>query len=199
MTVALHNVLPPKTANVIALGALAYGIARTFQYILGSGSRPGITESPLKTLLPILPELERAQLPCPTDALSEARDVPSPYGSVRVYEWGPESGRKVLLVHGISTPSIALGAVAHGLAGKGCRVMLFDLYGAPLQSFDNAQHQGCLNTQLKLLTFVVGLAEDFLTTRTTYPKTLVSFVPRSLSAWHHHLFRGQGVPLEDLH
>jgi alpha-beta hydrolase superfamily lysophospholipase len=46
------------------------------------------------------------------------------YGSIRVYEWGPEEGRRVLLVHGITTPCITLGAVAHGLAGRGCRVML---------------------------------------------------------------------------
>jgi hypothetical protein len=31
----------------------------------------------------------------------------------------------VLLVHGITTPCIALGAVARRLVEKGCRVMLF--------------------------------------------------------------------------
>ena len=31
----------------------------------------------------------------------------------------------MLLVHGITTPCIALGAVARGLVEKGCRVMLF--------------------------------------------------------------------------
>jgi pimeloyl-ACP methyl ester carboxylesterase len=55
--------------------------------------------------------------------------VPTPYGSIRVYEWGPEDGQKVLLIHGVSTPSVALGGVANGLAEKGCRVMLFDLFG----------------------------------------------------------------------
>ncbi|KAI9795450.1 MAG: hypothetical protein M1835_005784 [Candelina submexicana] len=48
---------------------------------------------------------------------------------MRVYEWGPEDGRKVLLIHGISTPCLALGGVAHGLAERRCRVMLFDLWG----------------------------------------------------------------------
>jgi pimeloyl-ACP methyl ester carboxylesterase len=61
--------------------------------------------------------------------LPGARDVDTPYGSIRVYEYGPEDGRKVLLVHGISTPAIALGSVANNLAEKGCRVMLFDLFG----------------------------------------------------------------------
>ena len=64
-------------------------------------------------------------LPYPPDVLPGARDVNSPYGSLRVYEWGPEEGQKVLFVHGISTPCIALGALAHGLVERGCRVMLF--------------------------------------------------------------------------
>jgi hypothetical protein len=72
---------------------------------------------------------ELARLPYPLDSLPGARDVPSPAGNIRVYEFGPEDGRKVLLIHGISTPCLALGGVAHGLEEKGCRVMMFDLYG----------------------------------------------------------------------
>ncbi|MCJ1473711.1 hypothetical protein MMC13_002362 [Lambiella insularis] len=65
-------------------------------------------------------------LPYPPDALPGGRDVDSPYGWMRVYEWGPESGRKVLLVHGISTPCVALRDVARGLVARGCRVCLFE-------------------------------------------------------------------------
>ncbi|KAI0482662.1 alpha/beta-hydrolase [Xylariaceae sp. FL0804] len=69
-------------------------------------------------------------LPYPPDgALPGGRDVETPYGSVRVYEWGPEEGERVLLVHGISTPVVALGDLAHELAGRGYRVMCFDLFG----------------------------------------------------------------------
>lgn len=64
-------------------------------------------------------------LPYPPDALPGARDVDSPYGSIRVYEWGPENGEKILLIHGISTPSIALTDLAYKLVENGCRVMLF--------------------------------------------------------------------------
>ncbi|KAL4784594.1 Alpha/Beta hydrolase protein [Aspergillus varians] len=67
--------------------------------------------------------------PLPLDALPGARDVQSPYGSIRIYEWGPERGPKVLLIHGITTPCIALGGLAHALVDRGCRVMLFDLFG----------------------------------------------------------------------
>ena len=68
-----------------------------------------IIRSPRATLLPQLSDDEIAILPYPPDVLPGARDVTSPYGTVRVYEWGPEDGRKVLLVHGISTPCVALG------------------------------------------------------------------------------------------
>jgi pimeloyl-ACP methyl ester carboxylesterase len=73
-------------------------------------------------------EEDNHNLPLPNDVLPGARDVASPYGSIRVYEWGREDGPKVLLVHGITTPCIALGGVAHALVDRGCRVMLFDLY-----------------------------------------------------------------------
>jgi pimeloyl-ACP methyl ester carboxylesterase len=51
------------------------------------------------------------------------------YGTMKVFEWGPVSGRKVLLVHGVSTPCVSLAGVAHRLVSKGCRVILFDLFG----------------------------------------------------------------------
>jgi pimeloyl-ACP methyl ester carboxylesterase len=63
------------------------------------------------------------------EAIPGGRDVDTPHGRTRVYEWGPEQGRKVLFVHGISTPCISLAALAARLARQGCRVMLFDLYG----------------------------------------------------------------------
>ena len=71
------------------------------------GAEETIIESPRE----VIPS-DVADLPYPPDALPGARDVKSPYGSLRVYEWGPESGRKLLLVHGISTPCIALGLVS---------------------------------------------------------------------------------------
>ncbi|KAI9732074.1 MAG: hypothetical protein M1818_007669 [Claussenomyces sp. TS43310] len=93
------------------------------------GTQPKIIKSPTATLLPSLSDSEAQALPYPPDALPGGRNVNSPYGVARVYEWGPEGGRKVLLIHGITTPCIALGAVAHGLVENGCRVMLMDLWG----------------------------------------------------------------------
>lgn len=102
---------------------------RLYRIRTGLDQDIGTAPSPLETLVPKLSEAEVAELPYPPDAYPGARDVTSPYGSLRVYEWGPEDGRKVVLVHGISNPCVALGAIAHGLADKGCRVMLFDLPG----------------------------------------------------------------------
>ncbi|KAI2792460.1 hypothetical protein POX_b02498 [Penicillium oxalicum] len=95
----------------------------------GDKHKGAILASPRTRVLSHLSEEEKRQLPLPDDVLPGARDVASPYGSIRVYEWGREDGPKVLLVHGITTPCIALGGVAHALVDRGCRVMLFDLFG----------------------------------------------------------------------
>ncbi|KAK5692913.1 hypothetical protein LTR97_010389 [Elasticomyces elasticus] len=91
---------------------------------------PSILASPRRALQLLDKAQDPDTLPYPPDALPGARDVDTPYGNIRVYEWGPEDGRKVLFVHGISTPCIALATMAKLLVEKeGCRVMLFDLFG----------------------------------------------------------------------
>jgi hypothetical protein len=80
--------------------------------------------SPRTTLLPRLSPSEVAALPYWPDVLPGGRWVDSPYGAIRVYEWGSEHGRKVLVLHGISNPSPVLGGLANGLVERGCRVML---------------------------------------------------------------------------
>lgn len=65
----------------------------------------------------------------PPNALPGARDVETFYGTMRVYEWGPPDGQKVLFVHGDATPSLVFSKIAQGLVDAGYRVMLFDLWG----------------------------------------------------------------------
>ncbi|KOS19005.1 Monoacylglycerol lipase abhd6-B [Escovopsis weberi] len=65
----------------------------------------------------------------PPDAFPGARDVETSYGNIKVYEWGLEDGDKVLLVHGMSTPCLVLGDMAWELVRRGCRVMLYDIFG----------------------------------------------------------------------
>lgn len=122
--------LPYVTAGAAALALLL---------VAKSGLVPGpsspsarakhVLLSPRTTLLPKLSSDEAAALPYPPDVLPGARDVETPYGSLRVYEWGPVEGDKVLLVHGISTPCVALAPLAEELVKRGRRVMLFDLFG----------------------------------------------------------------------
>ncbi|KAJ9606371.1 hypothetical protein H2200_009332 [Cladophialophora chaetospira] len=113
----------------LALAATTLFSAGVLAGGLWNKKKASTLRSPLTTVLPKLSKGELADLPYPPDVLPGARDVDTPYGSIRAYEFGPEDGRKVLLIHGISTPAIALGGVAHALADNGCRVMLFDLFG----------------------------------------------------------------------
>lgn len=88
-----------------------------------------IIPSPRETLLPRLSPSELALLPYPPDALPGGRDVPTPYGTIRVFEFGPREGPRVLLLAGISTPCVSLSALAEALAARGHRVLLFDYFG----------------------------------------------------------------------
>ncbi|KAK6843569.1 C6 and C2H2 transcription factor RegA-like protein [Apiospora arundinis] len=99
-----------------------------FQYSLYP-RRKQILPGPLTTSLPYLSKDEIKDLPYQPDHFPGARDVETPYGNIRVYEFGPEDGRKVLFIHGISTSCMTLSEIANGIAAKGCRVMLFDLFG----------------------------------------------------------------------
>ncbi|RYP14474.1 hypothetical protein DL765_006364 [Monosporascus sp. GIB2] len=65
----------------------------------------------------------------PLDAFPGFRQFKTVYGAIHVFEWGPEDGEKVLLVHGLGTPCIALGDMAKELVSKGYRVMMYDLFG----------------------------------------------------------------------
>ncbi|KAF3133439.1 hypothetical protein TWF703_006978 [Orbilia oligospora] len=88
-----------------------------------------IIPSPEKTLLPNLSQNEQASLAYHPDSLPGGRWLQTPTGRLRVYEFGPEDGKRVLFVHGISTPSIVARDLLLSLAARGCRVMVFDLPG----------------------------------------------------------------------
>ncbi|KAI0638573.1 alpha/beta-hydrolase [Trametes polyzona] len=80
-----------------------------------------------------------------------------PYGTVRYWLIGPEDGKRVVLIHGLSVPSIIWKDVAPQLAAKGYRVLLYDLYGrgysdAPQTTYD----ANLYTTQLALLLQYVG-------------------------------------------
>lgn len=82
-------------------------------------------KSPRSSILPFIPAEYAARMAYPPDALPGARDVETFYGSMRVYEWGPVDGPKVLFVHGDATPCLVFSKIAQGLVDAGYRVMLF--------------------------------------------------------------------------
>lgn len=90
---------------------------------------PKVIPGPLKTVIPNLSQDEIYKLDYTPNYFPGARDVETPYGSLRVYEFGPTTGRKVLFIHGISTSCQTLTKLALGLVDRGHRVMLFDLFG----------------------------------------------------------------------
>lgn len=94
-------------------------------------SRPpkAILPSPRETLLPHLSPAQIAVLPYPPDALPSARAVPTPWGTMHVFEFGDPAGERVLLFAGMSAPCVSLTNVACRLADRGCRVLLFDYFG----------------------------------------------------------------------
>lgn len=103
-------------------GILAFSLLQLFG-ARNTSSDP--VRSPRRAIPSGLSQEELDRLPYPPDVFPGGRDVETPYGSIRVFEWGPEEGRKVLLVHGISTPMMSLGGLAEELVERGCRVMLF--------------------------------------------------------------------------
>ncbi|KAK1988719.1 Alpha/Beta hydrolase protein [Colletotrichum cereale] len=119
----------PRTAAIVATTVVAtlsfLSLARLGLYPKWGTAIP----NPLKTKMPKLAGDEVKKLPYRPDSFPGARDVETPYGSIRVYEWGSTTGPKVILIHGISTSCMTLGRIAHALAARGCRVMLFDLFG----------------------------------------------------------------------
>ena len=122
------SILSSEFPLCLALSATSLGIVVALQLYRNTAKNlalHSINSSPRKTLLPKLSADQVSRLPYSPDYFPGARDVETPYGSVRIYEFGPEDGRKVLFVPGISTPCLSLGGLAESLAKKGCRVMLF--------------------------------------------------------------------------
>lgn len=83
--------------------------------------------SPRETLIPHLTPSQADALAYPPNFLPGSRDVDTPFGTMRVYEWGPIGGRKIIFIHGDSTPGPMLAPIAQTLASRGCRVIVFGM------------------------------------------------------------------------
>lgn len=118
---------PAWTATQLAVAIVSVAlalIARRTLFVTKPKSLSKSIPSPRDTLLPFLTPRQVSALPYPPDVLPGARDVDSAYGVMRCYEWGPEEGRKVFLIHGDTTPAPMLGPIAEKLVDGGCRVLV---------------------------------------------------------------------------
>ncbi|KAI0801315.1 alpha/beta-hydrolase [Fomes fomentarius] len=88
----------------------------------------------------------------PEDLFPNGNYAPLPHGRVRYWVIGPEEGAKVVLIHGISTPSVTWREIGPYLAEAGFRVLIYDLYG---KGYSEAPKTTCdptlFITQLALL------------------------------------------------
>ncbi|KAH9849809.1 alpha/beta-hydrolase [Lenzites betulinus] len=89
----------------------------------------------------VLPVTSRIRQVYPEDLFPNGNYAQLPYGRTRYWILGPEDGVKVVLIHGISTPSVTWMKLAPYLAEHGFRVLAYDLYGkgyseAPYTTFD---------------------------------------------------------------
>ncbi|KAI4863710.1 alpha/beta-hydrolase [Hypoxylon rubiginosum] len=116
-----------------------------------------VIPGPLTTSIPKLSKDEVDSIPYKDDFFPGARDVVTPYGNIRVYEFGPEDGRKVLFIHGISTSCMTLKDIAIPLAENGCRVMLYDLFG---RGFSDAPGDLPYDTRLFVTQILLVLASS---------------------------------------
>lgn len=82
--------------------------------------------------------------PYPADILPNGNDLNTPYGSIRYYEFGPKDGKKLLLVHGISTPCPAWSLIVPHLIRAGYRILCFDLFGRGYSDSPQVTHNVAL-------------------------------------------------------
>ncbi|KAI1105268.1 alpha/beta-hydrolase [Jackrogersella minutella] len=149
---------PQSTAIIATTVAATLALASLTRYALWPRKR-AVIPGPLTTSFPKLSKAEIAKFPYDPDTFPGARDVVTPYGNIHVYEFGPEDGRKVLFIHGISTSCMTLKDIAIPLAEKGCRVMLFDLFG---RGFSDAPGDVPYDTRLFVTQILLVLASSSL-------------------------------------
>ncbi|KAG8690906.1 hypothetical protein FRC11_008205 [Ceratobasidium sp. 423] len=96
----------------------------------------------------------------PADIYGPGHTVELTKGQVKYWLLGPEEGKRVVLIHGISIPSLIWKEVATRLSKTGFRVLLFDLYGRGYSEAPDAQTTAydadLYITQLALLMQCIG-------------------------------------------
>ncbi|OBZ79344.1 Dihydrolipoyllysine-residue acetyltransferase component of acetoin cleaving system [Grifola frondosa] len=112
---------------------------------------------PVDNSMETLPEASSLRQIYPEDMFPNGSYAQLPHGRVRYWLLGPEDGTRVVLIHGISTPSIVWKAIAPYLAAHGLRVLVYDLYGKGYSQAPKVKYDATLFiTQLALLLQYIG-------------------------------------------
>lgn len=109
------------------------------------------TFTPTRAVLQVQGRQPLSKPAYPIDAFPGGRQFKTIYGTIHVFEWGPEDGEKVLLVHGLGTPCIALGDMAKELVSKGYRVMIYGELHMLLVEQDDDEIEKMIITKFWLL------------------------------------------------
>ncbi|KAK6442106.1 hypothetical protein LTR95_001660 [Oleoguttula sp. CCFEE 5521] len=117
-------------ALFLGLTTTAYLAVATYRSAVPKALSASIHRSP-RSKISTLPQASQDAVPYPPNALPNPRDVSTPYGNIRTNLYGASNtGRKILLIHGISTPSVVFAPLATLLADKhNYQVLTFDLFG----------------------------------------------------------------------
>ncbi|KAJ7099876.1 Alpha/Beta hydrolase protein [Mycena crocata] len=122
-------------------------------YVLRSLPISNRLPKPADPGLASLPLNSRARVVYSEDWIEGGAYAELPKGRVRYWVVGPDSGKKIALIHGLNIPALVYGRLVPILVEAGYRVLLYDLYGrgysdAPLNTtFDTELYV----TQLALL------------------------------------------------
>ncbi|GIK06560.1 hypothetical protein Aspvir_002210 [Aspergillus viridinutans] len=127
----------------------------------------------------------------PIDAFPGSRQFKTVYGTIHVFEWGPEDGEKVLLLHCLGTPCIALGDMAKELVRKGYRVMIFDLFG---RGYSDAPNDLVFDARLYTTQILLVLASSPLSWTGTSAFHIIGFslggsIAVAFAAYHATMLR----------
>lgn len=107
---------------------------------------------PVHHSLEALPADSRIRKLYSEDIFPNGNYVELPYGRTRYWLLGPEDGIKLVLIHGLSTPSVTWTHIAPYLAARGFRVLIYDLYGKGYSEAPKTHYYTSLFvTQLALL------------------------------------------------
>ncbi|XP_006456887.1 hypothetical protein AGABI2DRAFT_154349 [Agaricus bisporus var. bisporus H97] len=134
------------TLSLLLVPPLIFGT-----YLLVAFPSPPETLS-LHPSLASLPRHAKSWQIYPEDFYEGGSYVSFPQGRMRYWLLGPENGKKVVLIHGLSIPAIVWKDIAPRLVARGYRVLLYDLYGRGYSDAPETTYEpGLFTIQLALL------------------------------------------------